>query len=112
MAEKIKLNDVVEGMTVYDKRGAKVGTVKFVHNGAGVMANVPDIITLKERIDQILGWNSNLPTAFYPEMYREGFACVGRGFFKKSVIILPSQIVDLGQEAVFLDVMTDELPNC
>jgi hypothetical protein len=112
MLEKVKLNDVREGMTVYDKRGAKIGQVKFVHNGAGTMADVPDIITLKEEMDNVLGWSVTLPTALYPEMYREGFARVRRGFFKSDVIVLPSHILDLGAESVFLDVPLDELPTC
>jgi hypothetical protein len=45
-------------------------------------------------------------------MYRDGFIRVRRGFFKGDVIVIPTQIMDLGAESVFLEVTLDELREC
>ena len=112
MVEQMTSFHVREGMEVYDSTGSRVGKITMVHDGAGQMADVADVPTTKEFVDKVLACTTNLPSAVYPELYRVGFLRVGRGLVRSDVIVLPSQILDAGEETVFLKVPLRELHNC
>jgi hypothetical protein len=112
MVQQISLQNVREGMDVYDSMGSRVGKIALVHQGAGQMADVTDTLTTKEFVDNILSCTTKLPSDVYPELYRVGFMRVGRGIARSDVIILPSQILDAGEETVFLKVPLRDLYNC
>jgi hypothetical protein len=112
MVQQLQLQNVREGMDVYDSLGSRVGKIVLVHNGAGQMADVADTLTTKEFVDKVLSCTTNLPSDIYPEMFRVGFLRVGRGIARSDVIVLPTQILDAGEETVFLKVPLRELHNC
>jgi hypothetical protein len=105
-----KLTQIVEGMEVYDKDAARIGTVKSFHYGEGTAKTSEiDIVTIAERVSDLLGTNKSLPTVLYSRLYDQGFVCVDRGFLRSDAIVFPDQIEDYGEYAVFLNVEANEL---
>ncbi|GAB5494636.1 MAG: hypothetical protein Phog2KO_48510 [Phototrophicaceae bacterium] len=104
-----KLSSVVEGMEIYDRDGAQVGTVKAFRMGEGtVKTTQTDIVTISEALEPIIG-NKELPTILYSRLYDEGFVVVARGFLRSDAVIFPSQIDQFGDGALHLNVPEDDL---
>ncbi len=109
MTATIELSTIVEGMTICDVDGEKVGTIDTFFLGEDVLgSNGSDKNTIKEAIHNIIDEN-NLPDKLKAEIYESGFFYIECGFLRDNVIILPHQIEDIDEEDVVLNVRNDEL---
>jgi sporulation protein YlmC with PRC-barrel domain len=105
-----QLNQIVEGMEVYDSDGARLGTVEAVRLGEGTLkASSTDIVTMAEAVTEALGGRKDLPTILYSRLYEEGFIRVNRGLLRRDAIVFPHQIDDVGEESIYLKVEQNEL---
>jgi hypothetical protein len=105
-----QLNQIVEGMEVYDSDGARIGTVEAVRLGEGaVKSSNTDIVTMAEAVTESLGGRKDLPTILYARLYEEGFIRVNRGLLRRDAIIFPHQVDDVGEESIYLKVEHSEL---
>ncbi|NJN17231.1 MAG: DUF2171 domain-containing protein [Oscillochloris sp.] len=112
------LNDIHEGMTVYDRSGDKIGTVEFVHfgtEGTDVSGASSPAAAGRDRgsfVDQIAStlWGSdNLPDTVQARLNNSGFIRMdAKGLFAKDRYITPDQITAV-DEAVHLGATRDEL---
>lgn len=104
------LNQISEGMEVYDSDGARIGVVESVCLGEGKeKADSTDIVTIAEAVSEHLNGRKDLPTILYIRLYEEGFIRVHRGLLRRDCVIFPSQIDDIGEESVYLKVEHTEL---
>lgn len=99
------LNQISEGMEVYDSDGARVGVVESVRLGEGKeKADSTDIVTIAEAVSEALNGRKDLLTILYIRLYEEGFIWVNRGLLRRDAIVFPHQIDDIGEESVYLKV--------
>lgn len=109
MLAQQKISSVAEGMEVYDKDGARVGTIKAFRLGEGtIKTSATDIVTISEILTETIG-NKDLPTVMYTRLFDEGFASVDRGFLRSDGIVFPNQIDEISGDTVYLSVYEDEL---
>lgn len=109
MLAQQKLSSVVKGMEVYDRDGARVGTVKAFRLGEGtIKTSATDIVTIAETLKETIG-DKDLPTVMYSRLFDEGFASVDRGFLRGDGIVFPSQIDEINGDTIYLTVNESEL---
>lgn len=100
-----RLNQISEGMEVYDSDGARIGVVESVRLGDGKeKADSTDIVTIAEAVSEHLNGRKDLVTFLYIRLYEEGFIRVNRGILRRDCVIFPSQIDDIGEESVYLKI--------
>jgi hypothetical protein len=105
-----QLNQIVEGMEVYDSDGARIGTVEAVRVGEGTLkSSSTDIVTMSEAVSEALGGRKGLPTILYARLFEEGFIRVNRGLLRRDAIVFPHQVDDVGGESIYLKVEQAEL---
>lgn len=104
------LNEIVEGMEVFDRDAARIGVVKALHFGEGsVLTSNVDIVSMSESILEVIGEHSDLPTVLYARLYEEGFIYVSRGLLRRSVLVFPDQIDTVSENAVYLNLDQEDL---
>lgn len=104
-----RLSTIIEGMEIYDKDGSRVGTIEVLRLGKGAtQTKETDTETIEEALKKIIG-DAELPEALNLQLYEEGFLYVERGFLRDNVIISPSQIEDIINDAIHLNVNEDTL---
>lgn len=110
MNTKTVLNQIVEGMDVYDSTNVYIGTIEAYRVGEGtIKTSQTDVVTIAERISETIGSNTDLPGVLYKRLYQEGFVYVPRGFLRPNLLIFLSQINNIKDEQVYLNVKQDEL---
>lgn len=104
------LEEIAEGMEVYDSEGNRIGTVAGFRAGEGSMkSSHTDIITMSEAVEDALGGKKNLPTVIYTRLYEEGFVRVKRGFLRSDAIAFTDQIDKVEGSTVYLKAPLSEL---
>jgi hypothetical protein len=102
--------EIVEGMDVYDSDGMRIGTVEGIHQGHGAeKANTTDIVTIADTVCEMIGKRLELSTILFMRLYEEGFLHVDRGLLRRDCVIFPSQIDDIGEESVYLNIEATEI---
>ncbi len=114
------LLQVREGMTVYDRTGAAIGTVEFVRFGdedphqpgtetvTGSPAATPTGSWLVEDIARVFS-DDDLPETLRDRLIRQGFVRVDGGLLASDRFVLPDQIADVTEEGLYLQVTDDDL---
>lgn len=109
-----------EGMTVYDRTGAAIGTVSFVRFGDEDPSR-PGIETvtgsrvdkygssLVEEIAQVFAGNNNLPQPLREQFIRYGFVRINAGLLSLDRFVMPDQVASVDGDGVRLRVTDDEL---
>lgn len=109
-----------EGMTVYDRTGAAIGTVEFVRFGdEDPQQPGPETIT-GSQVDNTSGsWlvesvaavfsDEDLPDTLRDRLVRHGFVRVDAGLLASDRFVLPDQIATVSDDGVHLRVVDDEL---
>lgn len=104
-----KLSTIIEGMEVYDKDNAKVGTIEVLRLGKGsAKTSETDANTIEDALKKIIGDNE-FPIDLNSQLYEEGFLYIERGFMRKNTIVFPSQIEDIIGDAIHLNVDQETL---
>ena len=110
MQTQTVLNQVSEGMAVYDGSGNHLGKVEYIRFGEPVAeADLPDNITIAEELTEALGGNVEIPTVVYGRLYREGFVRFDRGLMRHDGFLFPGQIAYVNEDGVHLNVNADEV---
>ncbi len=109
-----------EGMTVYDRSGAAIGTVEFVRFSdedphqpgtetvTGSPADTPTGSWLVEDIARVFS-DDDLPETLRDRLVRHGFVRVDAGLLASDRFVLPDQIADVNEAGVYLQVTDNEL---
>jgi len=106
----MELSEIQEGMGVYDKDGARIGTVETVRLGKGTeKTDVTDIVTIVETLSEAIGGRKDLPVVLYSRAFDEGFVRVNRGLLRRDAIVFPNQIESVGEESLYLLIEASEL---
>jgi len=115
------MQQIRDGMTVYDRTGAAIGVVEFVRFGEEDPTQPgPETITgseventagtwLVESIAEVFGADDNLPDTLRSRLIRHGFVRVDAGLLASDRFVLPDQIASVTNEGVRLHVTDDEL---
>lgn len=117
------LNDIHEGMTVYDRQNQRLGTVETIYFGAtskeqrahgtGPATVTTADLPYSDPVTNIVGSIFNpddVPQELAEQLYRTGFVRIdSAGLFASDRYIMPSQIERVADDSVFLRVGQDEL---
>lgn len=117
------LNDVHEGMTVYDANRDKIGTVDYVQFGAASDsqrthgAGPATVAPADNDYDQPLAdtvasvFNpGDMPDEMAQKLQHSGFIRIdSNGLFTADRYVIPDQIVRADRDSVYLNVTSDEL---
>lgn len=121
--EHSMLNDVYEGMAVYDAQRNQIGNVEFVHFGAAsatqrahgagpVTVSPADTGYDRPLVDMVASIFSpgEVPDQLAQKLYRTGFVRIdSAGLFAADRYITPDQIARVDKDGVYLTVTRDEL---
>jgi len=103
-------SQITEGMDVYDRDGAKIGTVKAFRPGEGTIRTTgTDIVTMANAISECLGGQKELPTVLYSRLYDEGFVCINRGFLRADAVAFTNEVEDVQGDVIVLNVRAEDL---
>ena len=117
------LDQVYEGMAVYDRTGRKVGTVDFVYvgewadteddysQGQATSSALEDReVSLIEDFARAIALTEQIPDALHERLLRYGFMKISSiGLFAASRYVMPDQIASVSDQGVALRVGRDEL---
>jgi len=110
MQTQTVLNQVSEGMDVYDASGDHMGKVVYIRFGEPVAeADMPDNVTIAEELTEALGGSVEIPTVVYGRLYREGFVRFDRGLLRHDGFVFPTQIAYVNDDGIHLNVDKDEV---
>ncbi len=117
------LNDIYEGMPVYDQDQQKIGEVEAIHFGAssneqrayGVGSSsvsegeIPETNPITDVLASVFD-PSEMPEELGNKLWQSGFVRIaGTGLFASDLYITPNQIDKVTDESVYLTVDRDEL---
>lgn len=104
-----KLSTIIEGMEIYDKEGSRVGTIEVLRLGKGASkTQQTDSETIEDALKRVIG-DAELPDTLTSQLYADGFLYIECGFLRDNAIIFPSQIEDIINDAIHLNVKEDTL---
>ena len=118
------LEQVQEGMDVYDRKGDKIGEVKSLYLGSvdkaadelGLgpeTADDPDLSSGSnwvEALAEVFAANDELPEELRSQLLRHGFIRIdGSGLFASDYYAISDQIASVSEDRVQLNVLRDQL---
>jgi hypothetical protein len=93
------LSRVEEGMDVFDRDGRKIGIVKYIQNGLGLVEEVSDSPALP----------SNAPLQICRQLMQRGFIKIKAGLLVSDRFATADQVERVEDDRVALNVSDDEL---
>ena len=109
MVAQHKLTTIIEGMSIYDKEGEQVGTIKSFHLGKSIQVNhKANDETVRDVLKSVIG-DSNFPDKLYADFDEDGFLYIESSFFSDNAVVFPSQIDEIKGDGIYLNVAVDEI---
>jgi hypothetical protein len=106
------LDEVDEGMDVYDVNGDHIGEVEYLHYGTeGYSEPVDDDMPadIFEMFAEAFDGSPDLPEEVVERLYQDGFIRIEKGILRNDSYVLATNIRSVDSDGVHLSISRDEI---